>query len=98
MSTKQGRQADILAANESDGGRVSASIMPRPPALDLATIDRGEFDVFTDGYSSGYAAGLARGRAEAEAEMQAHWSALAARIRRIPDWPTQAELAERRAS
>ena len=71
---------------------------PYGPTLKLATLARDKFEVFTDGYSSGYAAGLAAGRADTEAEMAAAWSALAAKIRRIPDWPTRDELAERRAS
>ena len=71
---------------------------PRGAALDLATLEEGAFETFTMGYSSGYAAGLTAGRVEAEADMAAHWSAIASRIRRMADMPTQVELADRRVS
>ena len=105
MNTKQGRQADILAANEiATGIGLSASILPHAadsahgPTLNRATLARGEFEVFTDGYASGYAAGLARGRAETEAEMAVAWSALAASIRSRASMLTHAELQRRRAT
>ena len=60
----------------------------------LATLDQAVFDVAVAFYASGYAAG----RQAAEDDMAAAWAALAARIRRMADVPTTAELAERRAA
>ena len=103
MSTKQ-RWPGLGTGPAQTSRAATTTIMPpaadnpRGAPLNLATIDPAAFEVFTDAYASGYAAGLAAGRAEAEADMQAHWSALAAMVRRIPDWPTRDELAERRAS
>jgi len=61
------------------------------------TRDPTTWDPYVAGYEAGYGVGLDHGRQAAEDAMAAAWATLAARIRRMPDWPTIQELAERRA-